>query len=107
MSVVAKLTEIASRHLLTIKQYGLGSMGIGMALNLQKHLQETKQPSLHYSNRTLSKGESLMAAGGIEEPNYAALVRSCDIIFTIVSTGHVVSSLGLFTKAADISLQAI
>lgn len=61
-------------------------MGIGMAFNLQKHLQETKQPSLHYSNRTLSKGESLKTAGGVEEPNYAALVKSCDIIFTMV--GH-------------------
>jgi 3-hydroxyisobutyrate dehydrogenase-like beta-hydroxyacid dehydrogenase len=60
-------------------------MGIGMALNLQKHLQESKQPSLHYSNRTLSKGESLKAAGGVEEPDYAALVKSCDIIFTMAS----------------------
>lgn len=59
-------------------------MGIGMALNLQKHLQETKKPSLHYSNRTLSKGGSLKAAGGVEEPDYAALVKSCDIIFTMV-----------------------
>jgi 3-hydroxyisobutyrate dehydrogenase-like beta-hydroxyacid dehydrogenase len=60
-------------------------MGIGMALNLQKHLQESKQPSLHYSNRTLSKGDSLKAAGGVEESDYAALVKSCDIIFTMAS----------------------
>jgi 3-hydroxyisobutyrate dehydrogenase-like beta-hydroxyacid dehydrogenase len=70
-------------------------MGIGMALNLQKHLQETKQQSLHYSNRTLSKGESLMAAGGIEEPNYAVLVKSCDIIFTMV--GHFSHSIQFHT----------
>lgn len=69
---------------MTIRQYGLGSMGICIAFNLQKHLQETKQPSLHYSNRTLSKGETLKAAGGVEEPNYAALVKPCDIIFTMV-----------------------
>lgn len=60
-------------------------MGIGMALNLQKHLQETKQSSLLYSNRTLSKGDSLKAAGGVEVADYAALVKSCDIIFTMVS----------------------
>ncbi len=59
-------------------------MGIGMALNLQKHLVESEQPSLRYSNRTLSKGESLKVAGGIEEADYAALVKSCDIIFTMV-----------------------
>ncbi|KAF8857054.1 hypothetical protein BDZ45DRAFT_449656 [Acephala macrosclerotiorum] len=73
--------------------YGLGSMGIGMALNLQKHLQETKQPSLHYSNRTLSKGESLKAAGGIEEPDYVSLVKSCDIIFTMISNDKVLDEL--------------
>ena len=59
-------------------------MGIGMALNLQKHLQENKQPSLHYSNRTLSKGDILKTAGAIPEVDYASLVQSCDIIFTMV-----------------------
>jgi 3-hydroxyisobutyrate dehydrogenase-like beta-hydroxyacid dehydrogenase len=59
-------------------------MGIGMALNLQKHLQENKQPNLRYSNRTLSKGDSLKAIGGVAEPDYAALVKSCAIVFTMV-----------------------
>lgn len=81
---------------LTVKQYGLGSMGIGMALNLQKHLQESKQSNLRYSNRTLSKGDSLKAAGGVEEPDFAALVKSCDIIFTMVSV--LLPNLGCFTR---------
>lgn len=72
------------RKLLTEIQYGLGSMGIGMALNLQKHLQDTKHSNLRYSNRTLSKGDSVKAIGGIEEPDYVSLVKSCDIIFTMV-----------------------
>lgn len=68
-------------------------MGIGMALNLQKYLSDKKLPSLHYSNRTLSKGESLKAAGAIEEADYVSLVKSCDIIFTMISNDKVLDEL--------------
>ena len=66
-------------------QYGLGSMGVGMASNLQAHLKNNNASNLHFSNRTLSKGDCLKAAGGIPEPDYAALVNSCDIIFSMAS----------------------
>jgi len=59
-------------------------MGIGMALNLQKHL-ATKGQQLHWSNRTLSKGETLTAAGAVSENDFSSLISSCDIIFTMVS----------------------
>ena len=55
-----------------------------MALNLQNYLKSNNLPNLHYSNRTLSKGDSLKAAGGVPEADYAALVKSCDIIFSMV-----------------------
>lgn len=60
-------------------------MGIGMALNLQTHLKTSHASSLHFSNRTLSKGDKLKAAGGIPEADYAALVKGCDIIFSMAS----------------------
>ncbi|TDZ35541.1 Zinc finger protein [Colletotrichum trifolii] len=39
--------------------YGLGSMGIGMALNLQNHVAANALPPLRYSNRTISRGDAL------------------------------------------------
>ncbi|KAL2838465.1 6-phosphogluconate dehydrogenase family protein [Aspergillus pseudoustus] len=64
--------------------FGLGSMGLGMALNLQKHLQAQGQPALHYSNRSLGKGRSLQDAGALPEKDFESLVRASDIIFTMV-----------------------
>ncbi len=68
-------------------------MGLGMALNLQKHLKETNKPNLYFSNRSLSKGDPLAAAGGVPQPDYASLVKSCDIIFTMISNDTVLDSL--------------
>lgn len=59
-------------------------MGLGMALNLQNHLKNHGLSDLRYCNRTLSKGESLKAIGGVAELDFAALVKSCDIIITMV-----------------------
>lgn len=56
-----------------------------MALNLQKHLQAQGLPPLHYSNRSLSRGEPLKAAGAIQEETFEDLLRAADIIFTMVS----------------------
>lgn len=61
-------------------------MGLGMALNLQNHLKTTNQSNLRYSNRTISKGDKLKGEGGVPQADYAALVKSCDIIFTMVRT---------------------
>ncbi|KAL4762670.1 NAD(P)-dependent oxidoreductase [Aspergillus foveolatus] len=74
--------------------YGLGSMGLAMATNLQKHL-ATKSTlnSLLYSNRTMSRGESLKALGAKPETNFSKLVAQCGIIFTMVSNDDVLRSL--------------
>lgn len=59
-------------------------MGIGMALNVQKRLQSERLPPLHYSNRTLSRGELLQAAGAIQEGTFEDILRVADVIFTMV-----------------------
>ncbi|KAH8599093.1 NAD binding domain of 6-phosphogluconate dehydrogenase-domain-containing protein [Bisporella sp. PMI_857] len=73
--------------------YGLGSMGIRMALNLQNHLSSTGLGQLHFSNRTLSKGDPLKAAGAVAETDFASLVKSSDIIFTMISNDAVLGEL--------------
>ncbi|BCS18527.1 NAD(P)-dependent oxidoreductase [Aspergillus puulaauensis] len=74
--------------------YGLGSMGLAMATNLQKHL-ATKNTlnSLLYSNRTLYRGDPLKALGATPETNFSKLVAQCGIIFTMVSNDAVLQSL--------------
>lgn len=59
-------------------------MGIGMALNLQKHLASKGMPPLRYSNRTISRGEPLKEAGAIPEETFEAVVSKSNIIFTMV-----------------------
>lgn len=59
-------------------------MGLGMSLNLQKHLQADSWSSLRYSNRTLSKGQPLQDAGAIPEDNFEKAIQNSDIIFTMV-----------------------
>ena len=61
-------------------------MGLGMSLNLQKHLQGNNLSRLRYSNRSLSKGDLLRDEGAISEDNFEDLVRNSDVIFTMV--GH-------------------
>jgi 3-hydroxyisobutyrate dehydrogenase-like beta-hydroxyacid dehydrogenase len=59
-------------------------MGLGMALNLQKHLQVNGLPPLRFSNRTLSKGQPLQDAGAIPENEFQDIVEQSDVIFTMV-----------------------
>ncbi|KAF4770122.1 hypothetical protein N7455_006445 [Penicillium solitum] len=73
--------------------YGLGSMGLAMASNLQRHLAAKKAISLIYSNRTMSRGSPLQALGAIPEPNFEKVVSQCGIIFTMVSNDSVLQSL--------------
>ncbi|KAL4869781.1 hypothetical protein BDV12DRAFT_72363 [Aspergillus spectabilis] len=74
--------------------YGLGSMGLAMATNLQKHLaKKSTINSLLYSNRTLSRGDPLKALGATAETNFPTLVAQCGIIFTMVSDDAVLQSL--------------
>ncbi|KAJ5901929.1 hypothetical protein N7495_002457 [Penicillium taxi] len=73
--------------------FGLGSMGLAMASNLQRHVAAKKALNLIYSNRTMSRGESLQALGGIPEASFANLVSRCGIIFTMISNDSVLKSL--------------
>ena len=78
---------------LTASQYGLGSMGIGMALNLQKHLAAKGLPPLHYSNRTLSRGDVLKEAGAVPEATLEDVVAKSNIVFTMISNDEVLQDL--------------
>ncbi|KAJ9486700.1 hypothetical protein VN97_g6637 [Penicillium thymicola] len=73
--------------------YGLGSMGLAMASNLQRHVATKKATSLIYSNRTMSRGSPLRALGAIPEPSFEKLVSQCGIIFTMVSNDSVLQGL--------------
>lgn len=63
---------------------GLGSMGLGMAKKLQKHLKSSSLPSLCFTNRTMSRGKSLEELGGQPLPTIAEVVQKSDIIFSSV-----------------------
>ncbi|KAH8698507.1 6-phosphogluconate dehydrogenase family protein [Talaromyces proteolyticus] len=73
--------------------YGLGSMGLAMASNLQRHLAAKKALGLVYSNRTLSRGDSLQKLGGMPEKSFSDVVKKSGIIFTMVSNDSVLESL--------------
>ncbi|EEA25649.1 hypothetical protein TMatcc_006124 [Talaromyces marneffei ATCC 18224] len=73
--------------------YGLGSMGLAMATNLQRHLSAKQGLALLYSNRTLSRGEPLQQLGAVPQPSFSDLVSKSSIIFTMVSNDAVLESL--------------
>lgn len=60
-------------------------MGVGMAMNLQKHLSRSGTSRLRYYNRTLSRGEPLEAIGGVPCSKVADLVSKSDIVFLSLS----------------------
>lgn len=74
-------------------QYGLGSMGLAMATNLQRHLVTKKAPGMIYSNRTMARGNPLQALGGTSETSFEKVVGQCGIIFTMISNDAVLSNL--------------
>lgn len=76
---------------------GLGSMGLNMALNLQAHLQKTGSKALVYTNRTLSRGFDLEAAGATPKQTVAEVVQNADIIFSCVSVGRLMSTTVVLT----------
>ncbi|KAJ4328895.1 hypothetical protein N0V84_000683 [Fusarium piperis] len=71
---------------------GLGSMGLPMATNLQKHLVSLGAPNLHYFNRTISRGDSLKGLGGQPSPTARELVASSDIVFMSLSDDSALES---------------
>ncbi|KAL3421321.1 6-phosphogluconate dehydrogenase [Phlyctema vagabunda] len=71
---------------------GLGSMGIGMAKNLQKYLTSVSAPALVYTNRTLSRGEPLDAIGGLAVSTVTEVAKKSEIIFSCVSNDAVLEA---------------
>ena len=63
---------------------GLGSMGLGMSKNLQKYLSSISAPPLIYTNRTLSRGESLKELGAVPAETVGDVAKKSDIIFSCV-----------------------
>lgn len=61
-------------------------MGIGMSKNLQKYLSSTGAPALIYTNRTLSRGESLKELGAIPVETVGEVAKKSDIIFSCVGS---------------------
>ncbi|GAB7330775.1 hypothetical protein MBLNU13_g02325t1 [Cladosporium sp. NU13] len=73
--------------------YGLGSMGLKMASNLQSHFARNDLPPLLFSNRTLGKGQALVDVGAEQVPDFLSLVKASDIIFTMISNDTVLNVL--------------
>ncbi|KAL4880750.1 hypothetical protein BJY04DRAFT_190749 [Aspergillus karnatakaensis] len=71
--------------------YGLGSMGLPMATNLQRHLAKTQEPGLTYYNRTISSGDSLKELGATPATDLIDLVSKCDIIFTMLANDKILT----------------
>ncbi len=62
---------------------GLGSMGLAMALNMQRYLEEHNLAALKYHNRTMSRGDPLKELGAAP-CSLEILVRQSDVIFISV-----------------------
>ncbi|KAF2856362.1 6-phosphogluconate dehydrogenase-like protein NAD-binding protein [Plenodomus tracheiphilus IPT5] len=85
--------SMASQDGLRLGWIGLGSMGLAMAVNIQKHLKEKALPSLKYWNRTLSRGDILKQNDAIPCKSIGDLVQSCDTIFISVSDDEVLKTV--------------
>ncbi|KAJ5027406.1 hypothetical protein PSV08DRAFT_223267 [Bipolaris maydis] len=74
---------------------GLGSMGLAMATNIQKHIQQHPDdyPPLKYWNRTPSRGKPLEGLGATACPTIADLVQICNVIFISVSDDTALTTL--------------
>ncbi|KAM0205805.1 hypothetical protein ACHAQI_008808 [Fusarium lateritium] len=71
---------------------GLGSMGLPMATNLQKHLSSKNALNLIYYNRTISRGDPLKALGAQPASTAKDLVTKSDIIFFSLSDDSALES---------------
>ncbi|KAF4988214.1 hypothetical protein FGRMN_9897 [Fusarium graminum] len=71
---------------------GLGSMGLPMATNLQKHLSSTSDSSLTYYNRTITRGDALKDLGAQPASSARELVTKSDIVFLSLSDDSALES---------------
>ncbi|TVY28031.1 putative oxidoreductase [Lachnellula hyalina] len=72
---------------------GLGSMGLAMATNLQKHLKANSAAPLHFTNRTLSRGAPLEKLGGVPIASVSEVLKGSDIIFLSLSDDAALQSI--------------
>ncbi|KNG51463.1 6-phosphogluconate dehydrogenase nad-binding [Stemphylium lycopersici] len=87
---------MSSSENLRLGWIGLGSMGLAMALNLQKHIQRQEEeslPPLKYWNRTISRGNLLKELGATACATIADLVQTSDVIFISVSDDAVLQTI--------------
>ncbi|KAI6758842.1 hypothetical protein HG530_011082 [Fusarium avenaceum] len=71
---------------------GLGSMGLPMASNLQKHLSSRNASNLIYYNRTITRGDPLKGLGAEPATTAKELVTKSDIIFLSLSDDSALES---------------
>ncbi|KAM0194781.1 hypothetical protein ACHAPA_009184 [Fusarium lateritium] len=71
---------------------GLGSMGLPMATNLQKHLSSKNDLNLIYYNRTITRGDPLKDLGAQPASTAKDLVTKSDIIFFSLSDDSALES---------------
>ncbi|KAL3465964.1 3-hydroxyisobutyrate dehydrogenase [Aspergillus heterothallicus] len=84
---------------------GLGSMGLAMASNLQRHLSSTNGPPLRIYNRTASRGQSLVEIGSIQSPSIPELVADVDICFISVSDDSAAKAIFGFIFGGEVDTQ--
>lgn len=75
-----------------------------MATNLQKYTIAQSLPPINYTNRTLSKGDSLKAMGATPYTTISELVQNSNIIFCSIADDTVLLSLTeSFTSSGDVT----
>ncbi|KAJ3019015.1 UNVERIFIED_CONTAM: hypothetical protein HDU68_010844 [Siphonaria sp. JEL0065] len=62
---------------------GLGAMGLPMAINIQKGLNNDNLPSLRVWNRTASKAAPVQELGAIVETSLESIAKNCQIFFAM------------------------
>ena len=73
-------------------------MGLNMAKNLQKHLTSIGAPPLNFTNRTLSRGVTLVELGGVPCTTIAEVISKSNIIFSSVG-GKILDSKNKLTTS--------
>jgi 3-hydroxyisobutyrate dehydrogenase-like beta-hydroxyacid dehydrogenase len=79
-------------------------MGLGMAMNLQRHMSNTGGPDVKFFNRTISRGAPLQDIGGSPASSVADLVANTDIIFMSLSDDAALNSTIDLMTAEDANL---
>ncbi|KFY89578.1 hypothetical protein V500_05608 [Pseudogymnoascus sp. VKM F-4518 (FW-2643)] len=67
-------------------------MGLGIAINLQKHLRQSGAPNLQYYNRTMDRGIPLQACGSTPASSITDLTNNSDVVFISLSNDAALNS---------------